>query len=101
MAIDPNTGQFYKLYLIEDVFSRFPVGWGVHHEESGELAAELVQSRVLAHRCARRPLVLHADNGAPMKSYSLMAKREALGIVASHSRPLTAPGIHVTSQDQT
>jgi putative transposase len=80
-------GQFYKLYLIEDVFSRFPVGWEVHDEETGELAAELVQRSVLAQRCANRPLVLHSDNGAPMKSYSLKAKMEALGIVASHSRP--------------
>lgn len=80
-------GQFYKLYLIEDIFSRFPVGWEVHDEETGELAAELVQRSVLAQRCATRPLVLHSDNGAPMKSYSLKAKMEALGIVASHSRP--------------
>jgi putative transposase len=80
-------GQFYKLYLIEDIFSRFPVGWEVHDEETGELAAELVQRSVLAQRCATRPLVLHADNGAPMKSYSLKARMEALGIVASHSRP--------------
>jgi putative transposase len=80
-------GQFYKLYLIEDIFSRFPVGWEVHEEECGELAAELVQRSVLAQRCAGRPLVLHADNGAPMKSYSLKARMEALGIVASHSRP--------------
>jgi len=80
-------GQFYKLYLIEDVFSRFPVGWEVHDEETGELAAELLQRSVLAQRCAATPLVLHADNGAPMKSYSLKAKMEALGIVASHSRP--------------
>jgi putative transposase len=80
-------GQFYKLYLIEDIFSRFPVGWEVHHEETGELAAELVQRSVLAQRCANLPLVLHSDNGAPMKSYSLKAKMEALGIVASHSRP--------------
>lgn len=80
-------GQFYKLYLIEDIFSRFPIGWEVHDEETGELAAELVQRSVLAQRCATRPLVLHADNGAPMKSYSLKARLEALGIVASHSRP--------------
>lgn len=80
-------GQFYKLYLIEDIFSRFPVGWEVHDEETGELAAELVQRSVLAQRCANRPLVLHSDNGAPMKSYTLKAKMEALGIVASHSRP--------------
>lgn len=80
-------GQFYKLYLIEDIFSRFPVGWEVHEEETGELAADLVQRSVLAQRCATRPLVLHSDNGAPMKSYSLKAKLEALGIVPSHSRP--------------
>ena len=80
-------GQFYKLYLIEDIFSRFPVGWEVHEEETGELAAELVQRSVLALQCATTPLVLHSDNGAPMKSYSLKAKLEAMGIVASHSRP--------------
>lgn len=80
-------GRFYKLYLIEDIFSRFPVGWEVHEEECGELAAELVQRSVLAQRCTTQPLVLHADNGAPMKSYSLKARLEALGIVPSHSRP--------------
>ena len=80
-------GQFFKLYLIEDIFSRFPVGWEVHDEETGELAAELVQRSVLSQHCANRPLVLHSDNGAPMKSYSLKSKMEALGIVPSHSRP--------------
>ena len=80
-------GHFYKLYLIEDIFSRFPVGWEVHAEETGELAADLVQRAVLSQRCAAQPLVLHADNGAPMKRYSLKAKLEALGIIASHSRP--------------
>jgi putative transposase len=80
-------GQYYKLYLIEDVFSRYPVGWEVHDEETGELAAELVQRSFMTQRCATQPLVLHSDNGAPMKSYALKAKMEALGIVASHSRP--------------
>jgi putative transposase len=80
-------GQFYKLSLMEAIFSRYPVGWEGHEEESGELAADLVQRSVLAQRCAARPLVLHADNGAPMKSYSLKAKLEALGMVPSHSRP--------------
>ena len=56
-------------------------------EETGELAAELVQRTVLGQRCAAQPVVLHADNGAPMKSYSLNAKLEALGIIASHCRP--------------
>ncbi len=80
-------GQYYKLYLIEDIFSRYPVGWEVHEEETGELAADLLQRSVLAQRCAMRPIVLHSDNGAPMKSYTLKAKMEALGIIGSWNRP--------------
>ena len=80
-------GQYYKLYLIEDIFSRHPVGWEVHEEETGELAAELLQRSVMAQGCAMRPIVLHSDNGAPMKSYTLKAKMEALGIIGSWNRP--------------
>ena len=50
-------GQFYKLYLIEDIFSRLRMGWEVHAEETGELAAELVQRAVVGQQCATRPLV--------------------------------------------
>ncbi len=35
----------------------------------------------------RRPLILHADNGAAPTAYTLKAKLEALGIRPSHSRP--------------
>jgi putative transposase len=80
-------GQFYKLYLIEDIFSRYPVGWEVHEEETGELAAELLQRTVTGQRCTTTPLVLHSDNGAPMKSYTLKAKMEELKVSPSHSRP--------------
>lgn len=80
-------GQFFKLYLIEDIFSRYPVGWEVHHEETGELAAELLQRSVLNAGGLARPLVLHSDNGASMKSFTLKAKLEALGIATSFSRP--------------
>ena len=80
-------GQYYKLYLFEDLFSRYPVGWEVHEEETGELAADLLQRSVLAQHCTMKPLVLHADNGAPMKSYTLKAKMEALGITSSFNRP--------------
>jgi putative transposase len=80
-------GQFYKLYLIEDIFSRYPVGWEVHTEETGELAAQLLQKTVMGQRCTTQPLVLHSDNGAPMKSYTLKAKMEELKVSPSHSRP--------------
>ena len=82
-------GRFYYLYLIEDIYSRKIVGCEVHDNESGELAAELMQKTVIAEQCFRKekPLVLHADNGSPMKSYTLQAKLADLGITPSHSRP--------------
>lgn len=80
-------GQYYYLYLIEDIFSRKIVGWEVHDEENGELAAQLLQRTVLREQCFNQPLVLHSDNGAPMKSVTFKAKMEELGITGSHSRP--------------
>ncbi len=80
-------GLFYYLYLIVDIYSRKIVGWEVHESETGELAAELMQRAVLAEQCFREPLVLHSDNGAPMKSHTLQNKLADLGITASHSRP--------------
>lgn len=80
-------GRFWYLYLIEDIYSRQVVGWEVHEVESGELASELVQRAVLAERCFRQPLVLHADNGSPMKSQTLRVKLDELGITPSYSRP--------------
>jgi len=85
----PSTtkGLFHYLYLVEDIYSRKIVGWEVHESESGERAAELMQRTVLSEHCFREPLVLHSDNGSPMKSFTLQSKLADLGITPSHSRP--------------
>lgn len=80
-------GQYYYLYLIEDIYSRKAVGWEVHGEESGALAASLLQRSKLRESCLLSPLVLHSDNGAPMKSSTLLAKMYELGVSPSRSRP--------------
>lgn len=80
-------GRWYYLYLVEDVFSRKIAGAEVHETENGGLAAALMQRTVLHERCYRHPLVLHADNGAAMKSQTLQAKLVELNISSSHSRP--------------
>jgi len=80
-------GQYFYLYLIEDIYSRKIVGWEVHDHESGELAADLLQRTVMREQCFTKPLVLHSDNGAPMKSVTLKTKMEELSITGSHSRP--------------
>tara|TARA_Y100000588_G_C14189624_1_gene897428 strand:+ start:782 stop:1630 length:849 start_codon:yes stop_codon:yes gene_type:complete len=85
----PSTvkGQFYYLYAFEDIFSRKLVGYEVHEKECGQLAAQLTQRCLLREQCFSKPLVLHSDNGAPMKSLTMKAKLEELGIVRSLSRP--------------
>jgi len=80
-------GLYHYLHLIEDIYSRKIVGWEVHDSETGESAAELMQRSVIAEQCFRQPLVLHSDNGSPMKSYTLQSKLVDLGITPSHSRP--------------
>ena len=80
-------GLYFYLYMIEDIYSRKIVGWEVHDRECGELAAQLLQRSVMREQCFKKPLVLHSDNGAPMKSVTLKAKMEELGMTGSQSRP--------------
>ena len=80
-------GQFYYLYAIEDIYSRKIVMWDIHEQESGGLAKSLVHKAVIREQCCANPPVLHSDNGAPMKSQTLLQKLHDLGVERSHSRP--------------
>lgn len=80
-------GSFYYLYLIEDVWSRKIVGWAVHDEEDMEHAAALITAATASARVDPKKLVLHSDNGGPMKGSTMLATLQRLGIVASFSRP--------------
>ncbi|MGR3042738.1 IS3 family transposase, partial [Vibrio vulnificus] len=42
---------------------------------------------LMREQCFNQPLVLHSDNGAPMKSLTFRAKMDELGITSSYSRP--------------
>jgi putative transposase len=83
----PVRGVFFYLYLIVDVWSRKIVGWSVRHEESAAYARELVEQTIDREGADPRKLVLHADNGGPMKGSTLLATLQRLGVVASFSRP--------------
>jgi transposase InsO family protein len=80
-------GIFYKLYLIEDIFSRKIVGWEVHEEETADHASHLIRKACLAEGIHEEGLVLHSDNGSPMKGATMLATLEKLGVVPSFSRP--------------
>ncbi len=80
-------GAFYYLYLVVDVWSRKIVGWVVRDEETMENAAEMIESVARELGIDVRGLVLHSDNGGPMKGSTMLATLQRLGIVASFSRP--------------
>jgi putative transposase len=80
-------GKFYYLYLVVDVWSRMIMGWAVHEEESSELASALILEACLRHGVDSDKLILHSDNGGPMKGVTMLATLQWLGIVPSFSRP--------------
>jgi putative transposase len=82
-------GQFFYLYLVEDVWSRKILGWAVHDVESTDFAADLVEKirREAGDEVDLRGWVLHSDNGGPMKGATMLATLHKLGIVPSFSRP--------------
>ena len=80
-------GMYYKLYLIIDMFSRLIVAYEVWETENAEYSGALVRKALLSQNIAGRPLVLHSDNGSPMKAATFLATLEILGVQSSFSRP--------------
>lgn len=83
----PIIGLYYRLYLILDLFSRKVVGWEVWETEEAKYAQTLIKKAVLSEKIQGEPLVLHSDNGSPMKAATFLGLLEKLGIQSSFSRP--------------
>ena len=84
----PIKGLFYFLYMIIDLFSRDIVGWEVWDSETADHASELIRRTCIAQKkLTTDVLVLHSDNGSPMKGATMLETLYALGITPSNSRP--------------
>ena len=81
----PVSGLYFYLYLVVDVFSRRIVQWEIHERESSALAAAMLLR--LSDQKILRGIMLHSDNGAPMKGLSMLATMQQLGVMPSFSRP--------------
>ncbi len=108
-------GLFFYLYMIMDIYSRKIVGWEVHDAESSDHSSMLIRKtylprlavdllrrrpcrlgsealRLLQHwglreGVAGKPLVLHSDNGSPMKGATMLVTLQKLGVMPSFGRP--------------
>jgi len=85
----PSTvrGRFFYLYMVMDLYSRKAVACQVYEYESGELAADLITDACIREKISKKQVTLHSDNGSPMKSATMLAKLQDLGVMPSFSRP--------------
>ncbi|MDP3971613.1 MAG: integrase core domain-containing protein [Candidatus Nanopelagicales bacterium] len=83
----PGRGEYYDLYVVLDIFSRYVAAWCVAGSESGELAKELIADAVARHQVPPGQLTVHADRPSSMTSNPVVELLCFLGIGRSHSRP--------------
>lgn len=80
-------GQFFYLYLFMDVWSRMIVAAKVFPEESMDHSSSLFLSACQIQGVDPEGLILHSDNGGPMKGSTMLATLQKLGVIPSFSRP--------------
>jgi len=61
-------GIYLHLYLMMDVWSRRIVGWRIADGDSARIAADLITQACRDGNVDPRGLVLHSDNGKPMRA---------------------------------
>ncbi len=79
--------QYFYLYVLLDIFSRYVVGWLVAGAENAGLARELIEETCEKYSVARNTLTLHSDRGSPMRAKTTAELLVDLGVAASFSRP--------------
>lgn len=102
----PVIGQYYYLYSIMDLYSRYIVHFEVHDTQSDKIAAECIRNAVNKQKDSLiganvnlhginmtsngSQLILHSDNGGPMKGQTMQAACYSLGILCTFNRPRTS-----------
>jgi putative transposase len=80
-------GLYFYLYMFVDIFSRKIVAAQVYAQENSANASAMVNDLCRREGIAPDQLVLHSDNGSPMKGSTLIATLQGLGVMTSLSRP--------------
>ncbi|MDZ7789394.1 MAG: DDE-type integrase/transposase/recombinase [Xanthomonadales bacterium] len=80
-------GIYLCLYVILDLFSRYPVGWMVSRKENAGLACHLFREVLSRRGIEPHQLIVHQDRGSPMIAHSFGDLLSDLGIERSFSRP--------------
>ena len=79
--------QYFHLYVILDIYSRYVVAWRVETCESGALAKDLMETACEREKIQPGLLTMHSDNGPGMISQPVSSLLVTLDVAKSHSRP--------------
>ena len=85
--LGPEKWQYFYLYVILDIFSRYVTGWMVAERETAGLAGHLVGETCLKHGVQPQGLTLHSDRGSPMTAKCTAQLLADLGVTQSLGRP--------------
>ena len=79
--------RYLNLYLVIDLFSRFPLGWLISRKENAAVARHLFHGVLQRYGIEPGQLIVHQDRGAPMIAHSYREFLDAFGVQRSYSRP--------------
>lgn len=80
-------GIYFYLYMFIDIYSRKVVGWQVYRDENSDMAAEVMRDICVREKIQPNQVILHSDNGSPMKGATMLSTLQTLGVMPSFSRP--------------
>jgi putative transposase len=83
----PSKWNYYYLFAMLDIFSRYAVAWMVAEHENAELAKRLIRDAYDKQGVEPGTLVVHNDRGSPMKAKTTGQLVASLGVEQSFSRP--------------
>ena len=83
----PAKWNYYYLYVILDIYSRYAVGWMLARVERSELSTRLIADTIAKQGVAKDQLTLHSDRGSPMIAKPVAHLLGDLGVTKSLSRP--------------
>ena len=80
-------GIFFYLYLIIDIYDRCITAYRIEEIQNSTLASEMVEDAILKRGANSKQLVLHSDNGGPMKGATMAITLDRLGVTKTFNRP--------------
>jgi putative transposase len=83
----PEKWNYFYLYVILDIYSRYVVGWTIAGRENSQIAKDLIETTCLRQGINRNQLLIHSDRGAAMTSKTVALLLADLGVTKSFNRP--------------